>query len=380
MATICRPKTIVLDSSHWVELARDAHSPEKIRRQKAHDFSARLLELGFTILFSWENLIELAAVDDKHLVSQRLAFIASQPHLSWIGALHQDKTLGSTLDVLAAEALIAYRFSPDLPTTRNRARELFIRFGAGTDFIPDSPLFLDMLHSAAKHSADQSKTIMAFKSVKFLKPGLTLGELIRGGQREPEKVEKALQAITLKLFAEAVVRGDAKISNPQERAENFVQTVTDRLEPRQSTRDAVLRPLLTAGIDEDELTCETTIEEISALADFRRKLQLVAEKTGLGFGELKRRVDSKQLPCCVLSDAFERHKQVPNRRNGSDFNDGLLSALALYADVLCVDKRTSENFRRLRQKETRLRQHIGLVVKATDIEDLFATIKREFPK
>ena len=96
---------------------------------------------------------------------------------------------------------------------------------------------------------------------------------------------------------------------------------------------------------------------------------MVASRTGRAFGELKK-VPMTILPSRIIGDALKKYGQRRQKRPGSDLNDAHLSALAAYCDVLYVDKRTAEDFRRAKAKQPVLSMLIGDVVKGRNFMDL----------
>lgn len=81
------PKLVALDSSHWAKWIHDAFSRDIGVRHSALRFTEDLLQLGYTILFSWHHLQELMAINDDELVASRLRFVQRMPFLSWIGSV-----------------------------------------------------------------------------------------------------------------------------------------------------------------------------------------------------------------------------------------------------------------------------------------------------
>jgi len=117
-----------------------------------------------------------------------------------------------------------------------------------------------------------------------------------------------------------------------------------------------------------------TMGELGRLVLFRTQLKVVAPHTGIPFETLKRRVRPDQMPHRVIGDALRIHGQKLNERKGSDLNDGYLAALAAYADVLYVDKRTAENFRRAVRKEPGLAVLVGRIEKASDYRSILGRL------
>jgi hypothetical protein len=78
------------------------------------------------------------------------------------------------------------------------------------------------------------------------------------------------------------------------------------------------------------------------------------------------------LPSWQLEEAFKRYGQDRPRRSGSDLVDGYLSSLAPYVQELYVDKRTAEDFRRMRANMPIFGSLIAHISKASDFIGLAA--------
>jgi hypothetical protein len=165
------------------------------------------------------------------------------------------------------------------------------------------------------------------------------------------------------------------MGDPTERVGAFLEEV---LQYRQSLPDnpfdLVMDSLVGQGIDPDEIRPELTVRELSDLGLFRSQLRVVAPKTGVPFEVLKRRVSAAQLPHHAIDAALVRHAQKADERKGSDLVDGHLSSLAAYADILYVDKRVAENFRRALQKDPALAPIVGDIKKASNWQSILADL------
>jgi hypothetical protein len=354
------PKTIALDSSHWVKWIRDASSLDEQTRSKANQFAEELLARGYSILFSMHHLSELLAIEDASLADQRLAFIRKLPFISWIGSL-EDGGLGSLVDVMAVESRLAFRGGLSAEQVRTAARPLLLKSGSGRHVVTDHPLFL----AAARHSAisrsDRAKTIMAISPIEILPPKMTLRELIAGSVRGPQEAEQVISSMRDRIAAEIALHGDRRITNPAQRAKDFVETSLNLTTPPASVGELIATMLQIQEIDIHEVTTKTTIEQIGRLGLFRIQMKIASPLTGVSFEELKKRVTPEQLPHWIVGDALRKNSQRHPERRGSDLSDLYIAMLASYADIMLVDKRTAENFRRAKQKNPRLAKLTGRV-------------------
>jgi hypothetical protein len=364
---ILTPKVAALDSSHWSKWLRDVFSPDPGTRREARRFPDRLLEGGYTILLCWHHLQELLAHGNRHIAAKRLRFVREIPFLSWIGTVDQPEGLGSIIDVMAAEAIAITAGATELSGIRSAAKSLLLKSGSAHKLIPDDPLFFSIMHEWAQRRADKARTITAIAPITFIDPKKTIGELMEGSIRTPQDRDRVLMAQHQMLTEEILLHGDHRITNPHHRTNAFMKEVL-ALAPKtsSSTREFVLGALALQGIDEDEVDAAATMDELGRLGVFRSQLRVAAPKTGVAFASLKRKVRAEQMPHRIISEALRAHGQNFDERSGGELNDGYLATLAAYADVLFVDKRTHENFRRATQKDTQLKKLVGGVSKASN--------------
>lgn len=118
------------------------------------------------------------------------------------------------------------------------------------------------------------------------------------------------------------------------------------------------------------------MEEILDLAQFRQQLKAVAPLVGVPFERLRRAVQMDQIPSWVITSTLRKHSQTPqNRHKGSEVNDRVLIAFAAYADIVFVDKRTKENFKRATMKDGRIKKlATARVEKAPSYRDVVAVL------
>ncbi|WP_058752706.1 hypothetical protein [Sphingomonas sanguinis] len=194
----------------------------------------------------------------------------------------------------------------------------------------------------------------------------TVGQLCKQEIRAPADRENVIAIMHRKAFTRAKA-ADPRRSDAEalEMANEFALRVMQEM----PAVDVTVRQLLVdkygkQGIDEHEIRDECTIAELSELGMFRSHLNVVAEKIGIPFERLKR-ISMESLPSWRVANALKRHGQERRIRPGSDVHDQHLAVLAAYTDVLFVDKRTLEDFRRVKSKEPELSGLFGTVTKAS---------------
>ncbi|MFA4846334.1 MAG: hypothetical protein WC654_07315, partial [Patescibacteria group bacterium] len=190
-------------------------------------------------------------------------------------------------------------------------------------------------------------------------------------KRSPEERRQMIAAIHARALADAMTADPARTpAEARQFADHFFAQLIemmpgDDVDPRQLMIDTYVGQ----GLDPDEIAEDRTIAELSTLATFRTQLKVVSEKTNLPFERLKR-VRMETLPSWRIAEALRRYGQNRVVRPGSDSHDSALAVLGAYTDVLYVDKRTHEDFRRMRSKDPEVASLLGAVEKARHYEDV----------
>jgi hypothetical protein len=370
--TIVESKIIAPDSSHWA-MWLDATSARDVdRRQRARSLHSRLLDQGRIPLLTWHHLEELLGGEHDATAKARVAYLQDLPLVAYL-RLDKDKIgLGSIVQVLAAEATAASEGHRDLISIRDRARELLLKTGSGTQAIGEEPWVREVMRPILRSRRDKIDTIAALRQVRTFDENRTIGELFKAEINSPAQRSARLKRIHAKAVQEATRSAGGNSLRGRAMADDFMARVVANMPPPEITaRELIVSILISQGLDEEEIRDDCILADLNRLGAFRSQLRVVASETGRSFDTLKK-VSMEILPSRVIGDALKAHGQSRTRRPGSDLNDGYLGTLSAYCAVLYVDKRTAEDFRRALHKESRLTGLIGKIAKAADFEALLA--------
>jgi len=367
---ITEPKIIAPDSSHWAKWIDATISGDHARRAQALGLHERLLDLGRIPLLSWHHLEELLGVEDDETARSRVAFIQSLPLIAWMRLPHEEAGLGSIIQVLAAEAVAASEGCLGLVSIRDRARQLMLRTGPGSDAIGSESWVWGAMRPLLRARQPQIDMVAALSPLRTFDESRTIGELARKSVKSPDEMRAQLRVIYDKALQEATNSTGGDAHRAKAMADQFMTRVIAHLPtPGTTVRDLLVSTLVSQGLDAEEIRDECVLADLSELGLFRSQLRVVASETGRSFDDLKG-VSMAVLPSRVIGDALRKHGQHRKKRPGSDLSDAYLGVLAAYCDVLYVDKRTAEDFRRAIGKEPKLSGLIGDVAKAVDFADL----------
>jgi hypothetical protein len=374
-----RLRLIALDTAHWAALVTDKVHGTDDRRRTSIGFIPALLEQGWVPLLCWHHLEELIQHGDADLVDARLRYLRGIPHLAYIRPFLPGGGPGSVVDLLRAEVAVALSGEAELLRVRDGARQRAITFGDGQSVVPeelDGWRALRGVLEARQHGARRVAAIGRWRAADI--DHLPLSTWLDQPLRNVEEVMPTLEHQRRALEREISTRGDKRIQDPAHMAAEFMSEVLhDGLAARRASGvNAVVQMLVDAGLDADDIDPAATFGATMDLLIFRNRLRVVADGLPLPWSELKRRVKPSQIPTTVLEDAMRRHAQDQPERKGSDLGDTHLLCLSAYADMTLVDKRTLENVRRLRSKNTPTQTLLGPVARASDYADIPALLEQ----
>lgn len=366
--TLLTAAIIAPDTSHWADWIDAAIRPTSPKGQVARDLHQRLLEQGRIPFLSWHHLEELLVVDDPANASARVAYLQSLPMMAWM-RMPGERGLGGIVDILAAEAIAYDSGCQTVAEVRDHVRSRLLTTGTGVAAVGEDGWVRDVARPLMRERRQHIGMVSALSGMRTMDEGQTVGQLCKQEIRAPADRQKVMAMTHRNAFFRAKA-ADPRRSDAEafEMANDFVLRVMQEM----PAEDVTVRQLLVdtygrQGIDEHEIRDECTVAELSELGTFRSHLRLVAEKAGIHFERLKR-VSMQRLPSWRIADALKRHGQERPTRPGSDVHDQHLAVLAAYTDVLFVDKRTLEDFRRVKSKETELSGLFGTVKRASVFE------------
>ena len=345
--SLLRPLIVAPDTSHWANWIDAALGDNAARRHTARTFHQRLLDAGRIPFLSWHHLEELLCVDSAHNAASRVAYLQSIPLISWV-RFPGKVGLGAVTDILAAEVMAFDAGCSDLIEVRDHVRSHLLRTGSGVEAVGRENWVWDVARPMMRERRPMDGMVTALADIRIMDEKLTFGKLAKQPRRSSEERSRVMAATHARVFREAMAADPTR--RPEEAramADSFMANVMKRMPSDDiPPRDLMLAAYVGLGLDPDEVTDDRTIAELSALATFRNQLRVVAEKTNLSFDRLKR-VPMGKLPSWRIGEALKRFGQQRTKRPGSDMHDRALAVLAAYTDVLYVDKRTHEDFRRV---------------------------------
>lgn len=369
-----KPRLVVLDSSQLGELARDAASHDRARRRKALRFMPSLLARGWLPLLSLHHIEELLQHDNEQVVDNRLSYLWNLDFVAWIGDAEPDSSAGSVVMLMAAEALTAHRYlTAEAVEVRNLTRDRVIYTGPSTSAVPAAFAHWREFREEFKEHQVRTRRVAAIARWRPTPIGnMRLGELLQLPTRSQIDIDRRINGLQGRLTQEIATRGDKRIADPRAMAAEFFAEVRCNATGLNSGSHVpgALQILQAAGVDVDTVDPNTTFDQLMERVMFENQLRVATEGHGLSWEAIKRTVTQDRLPVSVITHTMRMYGQDQPERKGSEVTDIHLLALAPYADVSYVDKRTLEGVRRGRRSAPTFDRLLNDVRKASSYDEV----------
>ncbi len=376
MAAFRTPRFVAFDSSHLGAWARDWSSDDATRRARSQRLETLLVETGWVPLVCWHHVEELLNHSEA-VVEARVDFLCSLPVVGWVAHRGGEDFPGGIIDVMGAE-LQAVLVTPGQTAgdVRDVAGASILRVGSGREaFRGFRSIWRDLLPHLREHAEGARRNVAITRATFNDTAKVKIVDLLKGRLRDVDGQSEAIATMTTRLAAEVRSRGDRRIADADAVATDFFRSVTQTAAGfPDNARRFVIAGLIAKNIEPGDVGPETTLGDLDDIGIFRGQLKVVAEALDLSWAAIKGRVRPDQFPSWVIGQALRRFGHDVPERKGSDINDGYLLALAAYADLTLVDKRTLENVRRAKAGSAEFADLIGAVARAGAYSDVTAAM------
>ena len=280
--------------------------------------------------------------------------------------------LGSVVDILAAEIdMAASQSYPDAFAVRDRVAKQVIELGTPSSLenLGELKAMLPLIRQGRRKQAE-TVAIARSKAIPTLK--ITLEQLLRSAIKQPDAVKRTFGAFDKRLAQDIQHHGDKRIDSPEVVASNFFRGIEEFLgaEYPRSIIDLCDKIFLPLGIDVRTLDPKLTLSELSDMAEFRRRVDIVSKSSSA------RNVDMNSLPSWIVHRTLRSFYPDLERHEGGELTDIYLATLALYADLTFVDKRTMEGIRRSRGKHDQFDRLVRRVEKSVHYSKVPMLLKK----
>lgn len=380
MAVLIIPRLIALDSSIIGNVARDFYHSNQQNQKKAMRFLDCLSSKNLIPLITWHHIEELLQHNDEAVVDNRIHFIKNFPMVAWFDSVNSQGVVGSILDIQATElSWLIDNPSITLEVVIQKTKDKLLKFGSGQDLVSIFNYDEETWKQIRENLAHRQERCREVASIGHAKMGddetEKLTKLSDWQLRSPEETLRELKKLGIKLEKDLMDRGDKKLSDHKLVAQEFIKDVykhgTRLYYSKGSVRENFLKSF---DLNPEDLSSKNTIEDIGYTAIFRKKLKILAEKLSINYEDLFRTIKEDCCPSWLIWREVDKVLKTANRACGSNITDKYHSILALYVDILIVDKRVHEIFRQVIRKNEVIKKIIAKVVKLSDYGNISKVI------
>jgi hypothetical protein len=357
-----RARFVALDSSHLVNLARELHAPDPATRAAALALLDALATGNDILVLSFHHFQELLAYGDARVVAEQIRVLEALPLVALVTNQRGDGVAGSILELQSAEVLAAFREPRATPRMiRNTVASGIFQLTSGAEAVRVFQRELPLLQPEFVRMAARSREIVAISRSDFTGVGhRKVSEFLNGKLRAPLEIQRNLARLGAALESDILRHGDKKIPDGGAVSAAFMADIAERGRALAGGDNPGLQILAWSDVDLDEITPDTTIDEVGDWAAFRTKLKQINRVLDLPWQELRRGVSERRIPSGIIDRALKQFRPRSAEWKGSDLIDTHLACLAPYCDITFVDKRT----------------HEGLQVARKRMKDLDAVLRR----
>jgi len=361
-----RPRFVALDSSHFVNLARELHAPDGATRTAALALMEALMTGSDVLVLSFHHFQELLVYGDARVVAEQIRVLEAFPLVALVTNQRGDGVAGSIFDLQVVEVLAAFRYPKATPRmVRDAVRSGLFRLTSGAEAVRVFQRELPLLQPEFVRMAARSRKIVAIAQSDFTGVGhRKVSEFLTGGLHAPIDIQRNLARLGAALESDIRQHGDKKIPDKGAVSAAFMADIAERGRALEGSDNPGLQILAWSDVDRDEITPDTTVGEVSDWAAFRTKLKQMNEALNLPWRELKRGVSESRIPSGIIDRALKRFRPRSAEWKGSDLIDTHLACLASYCDITFMDKRTHEGLQVARKKMKELDSILRRVEKA----------------
>lgn len=351
------------------DLARDLANPFSPTHRDASELYSLLVSRDWLPTLSLFQVGELAQHADPGVVRTRLSLLEQFPRIAWIrntdGTSEFSRPFhGSILDLIFSE-LEAWRPGKSVSDLCTPLRSTAFIVASDQRYLEE--MVLETAASRRLLGSDQLARQVASVAHALLKdaPDWTVAQ-VRGKITKDPKVVGANFARRIAAVEDRLRREAAPGTTDVDlllRREVAVMAADARAVLSASS-DPLDAYLAQSGLRATDVVDTDTMRDVGDLVRLRSVLQIILKRSSPRVSSATlMQLRPKMLPSHFV-DCIVRRKQIAQGREprGSDLTDASIAAMALYADLTIVDKRTQELLRQIRREQPDLHQALGRTV------------------
>jgi hypothetical protein len=378
MSGLIIPRLIALDSSIIGNVARDFYHSNEHNQKKARHFLDYLSLKNLIPLITWHHIEELFQHNNEVVRDNRIRFIKSFPMIAWFSSVNSPSIVGSILDIQATElSLLIDNPSISLEVVIQKTKDKLLKFSSGQDLVSifnyDQETWKQYRENLA-HRQERRRKIASIGHAKFIDmKSNKFSDFINKRLHKPEETTKTFDILEANLERELLNHGDKKLSGYKSVAQEFINYVKKSgLQLYHAQGNAQNIFLKSFGIDPRDVSSDATLQDIGYTAIYKQKIRILAETFGLNY-DLLNAIKEDLCPSWLIWRELDKVLKSAQHASGSDITDKYHSVLALYADILLVDKRFHEIFKQVARNAV-IKKIINKVIKLSDYGNIMNLI------
>ncbi|MCK5600886.1 hypothetical protein KAR91_03395 [Candidatus Pacearchaeota archaeon] len=366
---IAIPKIVVFDSATLGKVSHDYWSQDANSRDKARFFITRLKHLGIFITLTLTHISELFRHGNGQVVQNRLRFLRSLPLIAWLRPYNRQWFPGGIIDLLRRELhAVVHSSAQDWREIINEVRLELWETGTGSEMFVEDYNLWSCIQRLCKYQHEREKYVV---SVDRTDPGqvrnLKVCDISDLPIRPKEERDAYMDRFALEMQKQLERHGDRRFDCSYDVSIDLANKTRQSIKDIDVKSGDIKQKLLEyQGIPKEFVSPGMTIDELSQLAVYAKRLDIISENLSPSIKLSMRDVPQNTLPSYVLERKLASIQRKADRVSGSDFGDRLIAPLVFYTDGIEVDKRTYEFLNQVRRNEPKLAPLMGRFFRSSD--------------
>ncbi|MEA2708189.1 MAG: hypothetical protein QOF78_790, partial [Phycisphaerales bacterium] len=277
------------------------------------------------------------------------------------------------VDIGAAEVDALFIRRLRQPTAiAEHAKSTFLALASGRDLVSPLRRVLPELKQQMEERRKETQILSSLVHVDVLKNrNRTLRAALRNVVGFRKDIAAAASDYSKKLAAALEAHGDKKLDDLREIGHQFIEGQLDRFATLSKSKLSVLETMCaTSGIDIRAVSLDMSFEDFCWMSVYQKQLDILVETLRLPTRLTEFDVPSGLLPHWIVRREIFHARRASGRAAGSDLGDDHLAALACYADLTIVDKRTHAYLEQGLKRSTSLHQCLREIARVRSTSDL----------
>jgi hypothetical protein len=366
------PRILVLDSATLGKAARDYWSREASLRAKVRTFITRLTGHGIYIALTFTHVCELLRHNDERIVRDRLSFLRALPLIAWLRPYDRSWFPGGAPDLLRRELhAVVHADKREWRDIVQYVRMDLWETGTGSEmFVDDDDLWFTLREELLRRHPKEFYVASVLRTDPGRIHDLTVGESASLPRRSKEERRAYMPRFAAALKAQLERHGDRRLESGQAAIAFSNSMIRDVQRFEEQGGDLIVRILEHYDVPRELVTPDMTVLDVGALAAYIAQLKLFCRAMRPPVTVSVRDVPPDALPSYVVEHRLAAIQRQAARVSGSDFGDGHIAPLTLYADGVEVDKRTCEYLTRVQRADGRLKALMHPFFRSADYAEM----------